>query len=223
MRKKTHSEYESELFEREIDFFPLEEYSGKDTPILHECLKGHIWKARPGHILKGHGCPDCAGNRRKTDAEYKQQLQGRPLLCVDTYQSDNKVALHKCLKCNHKWKATPSCVLRGTGCPMCNTGSFDKEKPGRVYHVSLEAGDLGRLYKIGITNNTVRERFKQDWNRLQMNLIWELEFEKGENAFHLEQLLKLENTFIKGVKILRGGGNSELLSYTIKKPATNSS
>lgn len=67
-QSKTHEQYEEQLFEREIDFYPLEKYVSAKQPILHECLKGHKWQVRPDDILKGRGCPTCS----KAGFKYKE-------------------------------------------------------------------------------------------------------------------------------------------------------
>ena len=59
-RMKTHSEYEDELFLIQSDSYPLEEYKGATTPILHTCIEDHKWEAAPSDILKGRNCPECA-------------------------------------------------------------------------------------------------------------------------------------------------------------------
>lgn len=217
MRKKTHYEYENELFQGEIDYFPLEEYKGTHIPILHECLNGHKWLARPKHILNGHGCPSCAGNKLKTDLEYKDQIVDRPLINIEPYIRDYVAIEHKCLDCDNIWKAAPSYIIQGTGCPMCCTGSFKNDKPGTLYHVSLDyLGDT--YYKIGITNNSVQQRFKQDWKRLNMALIWKLTFEIGKDARVLESKLLRCYDRVRGIKPLRGKGNTELLYEQIECP-----
>lgn len=67
-RTKSHTEYETELFEREIDVIPLEEYVNARTPILHECFEGHTWKVSPNKILTNTGgCPQCSALRWNPD------------------------------------------------------------------------------------------------------------------------------------------------------------
>lgn len=63
-RRWDHAKYEEELFNREIDYFPMENYIDSRTPIKHECLKDHTWKATPGSILSGSGCPYCSRSKR---------------------------------------------------------------------------------------------------------------------------------------------------------------
>lgn len=217
MRKKTHEEYEQQLLEIEAKAYPLEKYRGNHTPILHACIEDHTWHITPGHVLAGVGCPTCAGNRTKTDEEYKNQIKNKPFINIEPYYRDYTKILHKCSTCTHEWSVAPSYILQGTGCPMCNTGSFKKEIPGIVYFVSLEY-NKETIYKFGITNQTVKKRFKSDWTRLNMQLLWQIDFDKGADAFNLEQKFKREHSTIKGIKPLRSGGNTELVSYTIENP-----
>lgn len=58
--KWSHKDYEEALFEIESDSYPVDQYINALTPIQHECLEGHLWKATPAHILRGTGCPTCA-------------------------------------------------------------------------------------------------------------------------------------------------------------------
>lgn len=59
--KWDHKKYEEELFLREIDYYPREEYINANTPIVHECLNEHMWRAAPSHVLGGTNCPYCEG------------------------------------------------------------------------------------------------------------------------------------------------------------------
>ena len=61
-KQKTHKDYEDRLFEQEIEIWPLESYITSQTPILHECIKGHQWKVQPHSVLRGIGCPKCSTN-----------------------------------------------------------------------------------------------------------------------------------------------------------------
>ena len=71
-KKKTHEEYESQLMDLEVDYWPIDKYEGALTPILHECLFNHQWKASPSKILSGRGCPFCAGLNKKLPKNIKK-------------------------------------------------------------------------------------------------------------------------------------------------------
>lgn len=99
----------------------LGDYINTRTKIKWLCSKGHEWNAFPDTILRGHGCPKCAGNMPLTNAEVDSRLDGRNIQRLENYNgSDNKLMWH-CLVtgCGHKWSATPHDILSGYGCPKC--------------------------------------------------------------------------------------------------------
>ena len=58
---------------------------------------------------------------KKTHITYESELDR---LCptikvIEKYILDNVKIQHKCLVCGHTWKAKPSNVLHGKGCPVC--------------------------------------------------------------------------------------------------------
>lgn len=60
-RTKTHRDYEDELVEKEIQYYPTEQYVNARTPITHECIMGHTWSAAPSRILNySANCPKCS-------------------------------------------------------------------------------------------------------------------------------------------------------------------
>jgi hypothetical protein len=72
------------------------------------------------------------------------------------------------------------------------------------------ASSSGALYKIGITNRTVAERFGRDMGKITILKIWN--FAGGADAYELEQKILRENAFeqYRGPAILCDGGNDEL-------------
>ena len=65
-----------------------------------------------------------------------------------------KVLTWKCSTCSHTWEATGANRARGSGCPSCNPGGFDKKRPGHYYVLRINDTDSKRmLWKGGISNN----------------------------------------------------------------------
>lgn len=166
--KKTHAQYEEELFRKEIDYWPLEQYIGGHTPILHECLNGHTWSIKPSHILSGIGCPHCYGNKRKSTEEYISLLllENIKYTPVEEYINNNTPILHRC-EYSHEWKVRPHDILNGQGCGKCNNLGkynytyFEKypekaAEPGVLYCVILvnKETNTRECIKIGITKGT---------------------------------------------------------------------
>ena len=112
------------------DIEVLGEYVNTDTPILCRCKKcGHVWMPRPHHLLKGVGCPECAGVARKTFERAQQEVwQVNPDIDIDGGYVNNKSPMKcTCRKCGCKWTASVNSLLRGKGCPGCNESHGERE------------------------------------------------------------------------------------------------
>ncbi len=157
-RKKTHEEYEQELFEKEINYIPLEPYQTRSIPILHACINDHEWKVTPANILGGQGCPKCHfSSRTKTHSEYLQELLDNDIdvFPVENYISCTVDILHEC-SLGHQWKAPPNRILKGAGCAKCNlVGGYNKTRFERDRDLALSPGIL---YVIVLVNKETQER-----------------------------------------------------------------
>lgn len=207
VRLKTHTQYEEDLFNKEIDYMPIESYINTATPILHECIKGHQWKASPNNILRGWGCPDCSGLKKLTTKQYESRLPVDIKLLQPYINYETKI-LHKHTKCGREWLARPHDILgKGSGCPSCNIIGVYKQ-PTTLYHVKFN-----NYYKIGITTKSnVKQRFSGEWDSLGMSLIWELRFPYGIIAYKLEQqLLRNYKHLLINTGILKGGNTETIL------------
>lgn len=128
------------------------------TKGLFECDSGHDWLARPSDVMRGHGCPHCAGLMKLTSEIVNERIAYRQLRLVGECISGSKRATFVCAQ-GHRWEATPSSVLAGAGCSACAERGFNPSKPSTLYYIRI-TGDDGRcFYKIGITNLTVCKRY----------------------------------------------------------------
>jgi hypothetical protein len=217
-KKKTHEDYEKELFSKEIDYYPLEEYEGALIKILHECLLGHKWKITPHNILHGIGCPSCKSLKQtKTSEGYNNELvtKGIQYIPIEPYINARTKITHIC-KNNHEWKITPSDILSGYGCPKCSKRGFNPSKPAILYYIKITKKNL-TYYKIGITNNSVKHRFKEDLSTAKIDIIREVYYKEGVDAKNEEARLLME--FKKHrqniPELLISGGNTELFEFDI--------
>lgn len=123
---------------------------------------------------------------------------------------------HEC-KCGNIWKVKPKSILEGNGCPKCASHGINYNLPTILYLVSFVHEDI-IYYKIGITTNSVKDRFMGDWTRLNMKLEWEIHLNSGIEAHSLEQsLLKNNHCFLINTGALRAG-NTETLTVYVEKP-----
>lgn len=144
-RKKTNEEYIQQLLDRKISLTPVELYVDARTKILHKCPKDHEWHITPDNVLRGTRCPKCCSTKRKTTEEYEQELLLKGILYVpiEEYTSSNTSILHLCPE-GHKWKASPSNILRGRGCLKCSISNRTKNL--QTYKEELEARNIS--YKV---------------------------------------------------------------------------
>ena len=167
------------------------EYANNATKTTFECDEGHQWMSKPRDVLRGSGCPHCAGMFPLTKEIVNERLKDRPLELVGEFHGVNHKASFRCSE-NHQWYATPNNVLDGgKGCPICARSGFDPEKSAELYsaEVLTECGDT--VYMIGITNKTFEKRYTIA-ERANMRLLRRVKYDLGADAKAEETRLKRE-------------------------------
>jgi hypothetical protein len=209
-----------EQYKKEIESkgcYALEPYITAHTKILHKCKHcDNEWMAEPRSIIQnGIACKACWKTTRKSEDFYKKELKNTKYVLLGKYTNALTKTLHRCTECANEWSIKPNDVLTGRGgCPSCSLTGFDSSKPGILYFVKINDG----LFKLGITNKTVRQRFKSDWNRFNIEIIWELKFEKGKIAQKLERRLLKSYKYLLINTGLLISGNTETMSEEIPCP-----
>lgn len=100
----------------------LGEYKGMLNKTQMRCtVCGYEWDCRIAHLLRGHGCPNCNGSRRKTNKEFCDAVYeiNSNIEILDSYVNYNAPIRCKCLVCDNIWTPQPAVLLRGGGCPKC--------------------------------------------------------------------------------------------------------
>lgn len=100
------------------------DYTAIYTNTKFRCKKcGHEWECRPYHITKGHGCPKCAGNIKKTDEEFRNELKSvNPnIIPLTKYINNRTHVLCECKICGCQWNVKPANIFSlNRGCPKCS-------------------------------------------------------------------------------------------------------
>jgi hypothetical protein len=92
---------------------------------------------------------------------------------------------------------------------------FDQTKSGLLYYIAVATNDGGTLYKIGITNLSIKRRFSRiDRDRIIIVKTWK--FVIGPDAAERETktLRQFSGYRYYGPDILIGAGNTELKRAT---------
>lgn len=131
LERRTKEFYEK-LDSMSFDFSYEGEFKNKNSSFKCKCNKcGHEWSTSAGMLSKGQtSCIKCRTKangikKRKTHEQFIKDLRKLTdeIEIISEYKTSKDKVICKCKHCNHKWKAAPHMLLRGTGlnCPMCST------------------------------------------------------------------------------------------------------
>jgi len=81
----------------------------------------YVWTPYVQNLLRGNGCPKCAGKQRKTTEEIKAELEvSRPdVKMLGEYHNAHEKILYRFLQCGHEWLISTAKIKSGRGCPEC--------------------------------------------------------------------------------------------------------
>lgn len=211
--KQKHGEY--------IDYSKVT-YKNTKTDVILICPTHGEFKQQPSvHLSSKFPCPKCgkidSGLRRRIGTERfigkANQLHNNAYTYENVVyiNTDKKVSITCPLHGN--FEQTPSNHIRGNGCPICGQSGFKENKPAILYYVSVNNGEA---YKIGITNRTIKERFRKDYHKIKV--LGYVTFLSGKDArIHETHILR---KFIEykydGINLLHNG-NTELFKKDILK------
>jgi len=102
--------------------------------------------------------------------------------------------------------------LDGSGCSQCSSRGFSSTSPGLLYYLQVTSNTGEVVYKIGITNRSVEERFNLT-DLAHITILFYKKFPKGSTANDYETAIKRKFHKYKyeGPDIL-SSGNSELFT-----------
>jgi len=164
-----------------------------------------------------YGCAKCSGVNKKTTEEV---INTFIKVHKDKYIYDlvkiNGMKIPVNIKCkiHGVFKQTPQSHIRGRGCPLCKKSGFKPDVPAILYYLYFPKFNI---YKIGVTNRSVEERYtKEDNKKFIIKKI--IKYRKGLRAYSFEQKLleKYKNCRYKENKVL-SSGNTELIKVPIKE------
>ena len=153
MKKKSHPEFVRALKARNLKITVVGTYENCLSRVAVRCdVCGWEWAPVGGSLLRGYGCPKCAGTMRKSHAEFVEELKSRrdDVIIVGPYVKALEKTRFRFLKCGHEWDVTPAHILNGRGCPLCA-----HSRRGASQRLTMERF-LKRLHKID-RNLVVRE------------------------------------------------------------------
>lgn len=149
--KKTHAEFEKELFKITPNIQVLDMYVNANTKIKFKCLKHNlIFESLPCNILKGHGCKLC-GKEKQSKSQTKSQeifikqieIINPDITIIGEYTGYKTKLKTICNKDGYEWNIEPYKLLGGSKCPVCQ----NKKVMIGVNDIATTRPDIARLFK----------------------------------------------------------------------------
>lgn len=195
-------------------------YENKKQYIKIICKKHGYFIQETREHLRGKGCQCCAKNNKlttKSFIEKAKEIHKNKYTYEDSiYLKSSKKILIKC-KEHGNFEQTPNNHLMGRGCNICASnygGGFNNNIKGMLYYIEISIND-SKIYKIGITNNSVKKIYKKYINNIK--IINTKIFEDGKKAREIEKKILNENKEYRISKLHKPikNGNTEIFKIDI--------
>lgn len=162
---KTTEEFKKEVFTLiDLEYEVLGKYKNAKTKIL---FKHTICNAEflitPDDFLQGKGCPECAGNKRKTTEYFKHEvynLVGNEYEVLGKYKNNKTKINMKHNICSTKFKVSPSDFLQGQRCPSCQKKIFRLKRQTPFEEVKQYIESFDGYVLLSITYEVAREKLQ---------------------------------------------------------------
>jgi hypothetical protein len=137
------------------------QYKNSETKLDVECDQGHPYSAKWTSFQQGTRCPECAGNAPLTHEYVASEIAKAGYVLRSQYKNSETKLDVECDQ-GHPYSAKWGHFQQGCRCPGCSVSGYKPNKPGRLYYVRFDFPDGISLCKIGITNNTIKQRFANE-------------------------------------------------------------
>lgn len=137
------------------------EYKNAHSKAVCRCtIDGHEWVTRLQY--RGAGCPQCAGNRRRTAAERIQQINEQPNITFVRWDGDYRNCKSKAIcRCNvdgFEWAASVSSLVHNrSGCPRCGVAIVANTRRIPAEEIIAKINELPNIsfvrWESGYTNS----------------------------------------------------------------------
>ena len=191
----------------------LSKYENANKKLTFVCPEGHRHSITWGHFMSGKRCAYCAGHVvLHEDVKLAFEAEGYILLSI---YKNSKQKLNFICPEGHRHGIVWGAFKQGVRCSYCSNGGYNVESPGRLYYLRFDT-QIGPLWKIGITNRTIKERFQSE--KTPYTILLDEWHEDGSiSPLKEKQILKRHKKHLyKGEPILVSG-NTECFTKDVLK------
>lgn len=129
-KRLTNEEFETKVHLQLPYVKILDKYQNNKQKIKYLCMKcGYKGEAKAIHLLEGHGCPVCNKVKKKTHADFLNEISNKfnYIEILSEYKNNKSQIEYRCLKCGHIHTARADHLLSGHGCPYCRISMGEKK------------------------------------------------------------------------------------------------
>jgi hypothetical protein len=137
--------------------FLIGEYKTSHKRVLYKCEKGHEWMGVTSNILRGWGCPSCAGRSPLEAAKKVEDVAKQRKYKVLVPYTRSKIPLTLECEYGHVFKIKADKLRIGQGCNIC--GSCKNLKTD-IFHQRMAIKNTGIVALDPIKNNSEKIRFR---------------------------------------------------------------
>ena len=188
--------------------------------VTRRCKEHGKFEQLLSSIRNGQGCPGCSSSAPVSDENIRSRASVDPkysYVCYERRKAKNgSPVIYVTRQCEEHGEFEQK-LLRidiGQGCPGCAIGGFDPTKPAIIYYLRLDTLD-GMLYKIGITNKTVMDRYPSLRDQALIEIVYQQRFKVGADAHAAEQQIiddNIEHQYKGEWRFSCGAGGRELFT-----------
>jgi len=190
------------------------EYKGAFKHVQIICHEHGEFAQAPTNHLAGNGCPACKSEKMLLNTE--TFIERAHAVHGDKYDYSKVKYVHGrkpvTIICpeHGEFKQRAGTHLEGKGCLLCSERGFQHDKPGTLYYLRISS-PVRTVYKIGVTNRSVKERFDTD-DLDKITAIRTCDYDVGREAYEKEQEILRQNTQYRytGIDKPLLNGNTEL-------------
>jgi ribosomal protein L36 len=200
--------------------YSLTEYRLAHSEITIICHDHGQFKQRAYSHLNGKGCPECGGSEKLTTEVFIDRARAvhgdrYDYSRVEYLNSNTKITI-VCPDHGPFPQIPESHINQKSGCPACAEYGFNPSEPARLYYVAVTTDNGDTRYKIGITKNSVKERFNgADLARIRVVKTWKYAIGRAAAERESEILNQYAGDRYYGPDILTGPGNRELFTHDV--------
>ncbi len=200
--------------------YSLVVYVNDRTKVIIICKEHGEFTQTPGNHLQDHGCPRCgvvivSNIKFKTTEDFIKEATLKHNGKYDYSETIYLGAFEKvyiiCPTHGGFWQK-PSNHTQGQGCSECAIYGFKNNLPAILYYICIDE----KYYKIGITNVTVKDRYRGKGQIKRIRIVKEWKYEIGQEARDVEKEIYLKfKEHLVDVNPIENTKSREIFTYDV--------